>query len=374
MDAARSALRCGAASGDRRLPARSRRHAGSVRGGRGRRARRHRSRSAADRRQSRCSVTVASRASASRPRRPPASSRAIARHMRRSPEASQELAVQTILVAVGEEPDPSILPEGAGIEMSAWAGIAADRRTLATGRAGVFAGGDVRQRTEDDHRRRGRRSTRSRPPSTSTWPASAMASARSSPRSATATPLETSADPRSGAARPGPSHRSPSTRAGPSSRRSSASTTRWQAPRRARCFRCDADLSLQRCPCRGRTGPARGRCHATARRWRPNPCRSSAARRAVMTPEQVSGFFDAGESFVEGTIGAALVLLWLVVIALQLGRPYILRQPAQVHAAPGRRPVVDHLHRHPQPAAHQPLPGQLHLLLPGRGRRARTCP
>jgi hypothetical protein len=43
-----------------------------------------------------------------------------------------------------------------------------------------------------------------------------------------------------------------------------------------------------------------------------------------MTPEQVSGFFDAGESFIEGTIGAALVLLWLVAIALQLGRPYIL--------------------------------------------------
>ena len=55
----------------------------------------------------------------------------------------QDLPAQTILVAVGEEPDPSILPEGAGIEMSAWAGIAADRRTLATGRAGVFAGGDV---------------------------------------------------------------------------------------------------------------------------------------------------------------------------------------------------------------------------------------
>jgi pyruvate/2-oxoglutarate dehydrogenase complex dihydrolipoamide dehydrogenase (E3) component len=46
-------------------------------------------------------------------------------------------------VAVGEEPDPSILPEGAGIEVSGWAGIVADPRTLATGRAGIFAGGDV---------------------------------------------------------------------------------------------------------------------------------------------------------------------------------------------------------------------------------------
>jgi len=59
------------------------------------------------------------------------------------PGSEQELPADTILVAVGEEPDPSILPEGAGIELSAWAGIAADRRTLATGRAGVFAGGDV---------------------------------------------------------------------------------------------------------------------------------------------------------------------------------------------------------------------------------------
>ena len=53
------------------------------------------------------------------------------------------LPVSTILVAIGEEPDPSILPEGAGIEVSAWAGIVADPRTLATGKAGVFAGGDV---------------------------------------------------------------------------------------------------------------------------------------------------------------------------------------------------------------------------------------
>ncbi len=44
-----------------------------------------------------------------------------------------------------------------------------------------------------------------------------------------------------------------------------------------------------------------------------------------MTPDQVSGFFDAGESFVEGTIGAALVVLWLLAVALHLGRPYMVR-------------------------------------------------
>ncbi|MEI7745517.1 MAG: FAD-dependent oxidoreductase [Chloroflexota bacterium] len=56
---------------------------------------------------------------------------------------TRELAAASILVAIGEEPDPSILPEGAGIEVSGWAGIVADPRTLATGRAGIFAGGDV---------------------------------------------------------------------------------------------------------------------------------------------------------------------------------------------------------------------------------------
>jgi NADPH-dependent glutamate synthase beta subunit-like oxidoreductase len=54
-----------------------------------------------------------------------------------------DLVARTILVAIGEEPDPSILPEGTGIEVSAWAGVVADTRTLATGRAGIFAGGDV---------------------------------------------------------------------------------------------------------------------------------------------------------------------------------------------------------------------------------------
>jgi NADPH-dependent glutamate synthase beta subunit-like oxidoreductase/NAD-dependent dihydropyrimidine dehydrogenase PreA subunit len=54
-----------------------------------------------------------------------------------------EIPASTILVAIGEEPDPSILPAGAGIEVSGISGIAADPKTLATGRAGVFAGGDV---------------------------------------------------------------------------------------------------------------------------------------------------------------------------------------------------------------------------------------
>ena len=59
------------------------------------------------------------------------------------PGSETTVAATTVLVAVGEEPDPSILPEGAGIEVSAFAGIVADPRTLSTGHAGVFAGGDV---------------------------------------------------------------------------------------------------------------------------------------------------------------------------------------------------------------------------------------
>ena len=44
-----------------------------------------------------------------------------------------------------------------------------------------------------------------------------------------------------------------------------------------------------------------------------------------MTPDQVSAFFDAGEGFVEGTIAAALVVLWLLALALHLGRGYMVR-------------------------------------------------
>jgi hypothetical protein len=58
-------------------------------------------------------------------------------------DALVDLPASTVLVAIGEEPDPSILPEGAGIEISGWAGIVTDPRTSATGRPGVFAGGDV---------------------------------------------------------------------------------------------------------------------------------------------------------------------------------------------------------------------------------------
>lgn len=58
-------------------------------------------------------------------------------------DALVDFPASAVLVAIGEEPDPSILPEGAGIEISSWAGIVTDPTTSATGRPGVFAGGDV---------------------------------------------------------------------------------------------------------------------------------------------------------------------------------------------------------------------------------------
>jgi len=44
-----------------------------------------------------------------------------------------------------------------------------------------------------------------------------------------------------------------------------------------------------------------------------------------VTPDQVSGLFDAGESFIEGTIAAALIALWLLAVSLHLARPYMIR-------------------------------------------------
>lgn len=58
------------------------------------------------------------------------------------PGSDRAIDAATILVAVGEEPDPSILPAGAGIETSGFSGIIADAG-MATSRKGVFAGGDV---------------------------------------------------------------------------------------------------------------------------------------------------------------------------------------------------------------------------------------
>ena len=44
-----------------------------------------------------------------------------------------------------------------------------------------------------------------------------------------------------------------------------------------------------------------------------------------MNVDQVSGLFSAGEAFIEGTIAAALVVLWILAVALHVARPYMVR-------------------------------------------------
>jgi len=54
-----------------------------------------------------------------------------------------DLEVKTILVAIGEAPDPSFLPEGTSVGVAPWGGLLINPTTLATGAPGVFAAGDV---------------------------------------------------------------------------------------------------------------------------------------------------------------------------------------------------------------------------------------
>ncbi|GER87718.1 hypothetical protein KDW_18800 [Dictyobacter vulcani] len=66
---------------------------------------------------------------------------------RRQPEpvlgTEFDLAVDTVLVAIGEAPDPSFLPDGTSIGVTTWGGLLINPTTLATGAPGVFAAGDV---------------------------------------------------------------------------------------------------------------------------------------------------------------------------------------------------------------------------------------
>lgn len=59
------------------------------------------------------------------------------------PGSAFDIPARTLLVAIGEAPDPSILPEGSSIEVAQWGGLLTDAETLMTGQAGIFAAGDV---------------------------------------------------------------------------------------------------------------------------------------------------------------------------------------------------------------------------------------
>lgn len=59
------------------------------------------------------------------------------------PDSEFEMPCDVVLVAVGEAPDPSFLPVGTRVEVTAWGGLLINQETLATGAKGVFAAGDV---------------------------------------------------------------------------------------------------------------------------------------------------------------------------------------------------------------------------------------
>ncbi len=59
------------------------------------------------------------------------------------PGSAFDIPARTLLIAIGEAPDPSILPEGSSIEVAQWGGLLTDSETLMTAQPGVFAAGDV---------------------------------------------------------------------------------------------------------------------------------------------------------------------------------------------------------------------------------------
>ena len=59
------------------------------------------------------------------------------------PDSAFEVPTSQVIVAIGEAPDPSFLPEGSSIQVAAWGGLLINKETLATGAMGIFAAGDV---------------------------------------------------------------------------------------------------------------------------------------------------------------------------------------------------------------------------------------
>src|SRR6202030_3700651 len=54
-----------------------------------------------------------------------------------------DLPINVVLIAIGEAPDPSFLPEGTSVGVAPWGGLLINPESLATGAPGVFAAGDV---------------------------------------------------------------------------------------------------------------------------------------------------------------------------------------------------------------------------------------
>ena len=291
----------------------------------------------------------------------------------------------TILVAIGEEPDPSILPEGAGHRDQR---LGRDRRRPAD--AGHRTGRRLRRRrrrrrSEDDHRRGRRRPARRRrdPRVPGRRRATARPTSSAAVRYRTPPEPSLSARPRADAAR-GARHRCPIVerhRSAPTRPGSTTATARGEA---SRCFRCDA---VYGCPTvarhrrsrpggRTRTGPSRTAVpppgDAASQPDRPRPRASSrrrpmtarTGRRASSTPARAS---SKGRSARRSSRSGCSPSR-----SSWRGRTWP-RNLAQVHPAAGRRPVVDHLRRAPRHPAAPGLPRAASSSSTRTSSAARTC-
>lgn len=54
-----------------------------------------------------------------------------------------DLPVQTVVVAIGQGPNPLLTQSTPGLELNKWGNIVADEETMATSKPGVYAGGDI---------------------------------------------------------------------------------------------------------------------------------------------------------------------------------------------------------------------------------------
>jgi len=54
-----------------------------------------------------------------------------------------ELPVQTVVVSIGQGPNPLVTTTTPGLELNKWGNIVADEQTMATSIPGVYAGGDI---------------------------------------------------------------------------------------------------------------------------------------------------------------------------------------------------------------------------------------
>ncbi|MGB4614375.1 MAG: FAD-dependent oxidoreductase, partial [Erysipelotrichaceae bacterium] len=57
--------------------------------------------------------------------------------------AIEELKCETVIMAIGQSPNPLIKNTTPDIDTEFWGGIIADEKTGATSKPGVFAGGDA---------------------------------------------------------------------------------------------------------------------------------------------------------------------------------------------------------------------------------------